>query len=515
MTSELIINSSGKGDRIALLEDKVLSEYHFESSEIQYKVGDIFLGTVRRTMPGLNAAFVDVGHSKDGFLHFHDLGVNFKTFNKFVGQSLSDKNTSASLSNIKFEAELDKLGKISSLMKGGQRVLVQIDKEPISSKGPRLSSDISLAGRYVVLVPFSKSISVSRKIADRAEKDRLKKIITSIKPKNFGVIVRTVAQGKTLDELERDLTNLVRNWQEGIKKLKVSKPKDKIVGEMDRTSSILRDVLNDSFDSITVDSESLYLDIKKYLREIAPEKENIVKHHNSKSKIFEAYGIEKQLKASFGKSIAMKGGGYLIIEQTEALMVIDVNSGSQKNSSQADSALNVNLQAVEEIGRQLRLRDIGGIIVVDFIDMRAAEDRKKVYDRMREIMKADRSKHTILPLTKFGLMQITRQRVRPAINIATREVCPTCDGTGKITASILVSDRIEDTIDFLVNKQREKKISLFLHPFLYSHFTKGVFSKRFKWWRKYNTWVQLYKDSSLPITEFKVFNKVGEEIELS
>lgn len=514
MNSELIINSSKRGDRIALLEDKILSEYHFESSEIQYKVGDIFLGTVRRTMPGLNAAFVDVGHEKDGFLHFHDLGLNFRTFNKFVTQSLSDKTTSASLSSIKFEPELEKLGKISTYIKPGQRVLVQVEKEPISSKGPRLSSDISLAGRYVVLVPFSTTVSVSRKIGERAEKERLKQVINSIKPKNFGVIVRTVAQNKSLEELEKDLTSLVKNWQEGIKKLKIANSKDKIVGEIDRTSSILRDVLNDSFDSIIVDSESLYLDIRKYLSDIAPEKENIVKFHSSKAKVFEAYGIEKQLKSSFGKSISLKGGGYLIIEQTEALMVVDVNSGSQKNSSQENNALAVNLLAVEEMARQLRLRDIGGIIVIDFIDMKNAEDKKMVYDKMKEVMTADRSRHTILPLTKFGLMQITRQRVRPAINIKTSESCPTCDGSGRITASILVSDKIDETIEFLSKKQNEKKISLFVHPFLYSHFTKGLFSKRFKWWQKFGVWITLYKDSSLPITEFKVFNKEGEEIEV-
>lgn len=499
------------------MKDKSLLEYHFESVNNKFNVGDIFLGTVKRIMPGLNAAFVDIGYEKDAFLHYHDLGQNFKTYTKFlkVLQS-SDGNTSVTLSNLKFESEIDKMGKITQVVKGGQKILVQVTKEPISSKGPRISCNVSLSGRFVVLVPFTNTVNVSRKISTRDEKFRLKDIITSIKPKNFGVIVRTAAEGQKLEDLDQDLRNLLKAWYDGISRLHEAQPRDKVIGEMNRTSGLLRDMLNESFDSIQVDSDELYKDIKSYVQLIAPDKAGIVKHYNSKKKIFENFGVEKQLKSSFGKSVSLANGGYLIIEQTEALMVIDVNSGNIKGGSgtQADMALKVNKDAVKETARQLRLRDIGGIIVVDFIDLRSPEAKKEIYDLMKEEMKTDNSKHTILPLTKFGLMQITRQRVRPALNITTSETCPSCNGTGAITASILVSDKVTSTIDFLLNKQNEKGMSLALHPFLHSHFTKGFISKQMKWFFKYKKWVQLYKDSSLPITEFKVFSKSGEEIDV-
>ena len=369
----------------------------------------------------------------------------------------------------------------------------------------------------MVLVPFTNTVNVSRKISTRDEKFRLKDIITSIKPKNFGVIVRTAAEGQKLEDLDQDLRNLLKSWYDGIGRLHQAQPRDKVIGEMNRTSGLLRDMLNESFDSIQVDTEDLYNDIKSYVQIIAPDKAHIVKHYSSKKKIFENFDVEKQLKSSFGKTVSLNGGGYLIIEQTEALMVIDVNSGNikgTKTENQSDVAFRVNKDTVLEVARQLRLRDIGGIIVIDFIDMRSPEHRKQIFDLMKQEMTSDKSKHTILPLTKFGLMQITRQRVRPALNITTSESCPSCSGTGIITASILVSDKVNQAIDYLLVKQNEKAISLALHPFLHSHFTKGIISKQLKWYFKYKKWVTLYKDSALPITEFKAFSKSGEEIEL-
>lgn len=517
MSNDLIVNTTSKGERIALLKDKSLIEYHFESADNKFNVGDIFLGTVKRIMPGLNAAFVDIGYEKDAFLHYHDLGPNFRTYSKFLKILSSNENNSVTLSNLKFENEIDKFGKITQILKGGQKILVQVTKEPISSKGPRISCNVSLAGRYVVLVPFTNSVTVSRRIGSKEEKKRLKDVISSIKPKNFGVIVRTAAENQSLDELDNDLRNILKNWYDGVSRLHESKPRDKVIGELNRTSGLLRDMLNESFDSVQVDSKAFYDDIKDYITAIAPQKANIVKHYTGKKKIFEAFDVEKQLKSSFGKSVPLKNGGYLIMEQTEALMVIDVNSGniaSKKDESQEDFVLKVNLESVVEVARQMRLRDIGGIIVVDFIDMKNPENKKIVFERMREEMKSDKSKHTILPLTKFGLMQITRQRVRPALNIKTSEECPSCGGTGKITASILVSDKVNQTVDYLLNKQNEKGMSLALHPFLLSHFTKGLLSKQVRWFFKYKKWVKLYKDSSLPITEFKAYTKEGEEIDI-
>ena len=516
MSNELIINSTQDGERIALLQDKRLVEFHHERSDTNYTVGDIFLGTVKKVMPGLNAAFIDIGYQKDAFLHYHDLGVQIKSLNKFVKVAQTQKNASYKLNGFKFEPEIDKLGKVGDVLKKGQQLLVQIVKEPISTKGPRLSCELSLAGRYLVLVPFSNTVSVSKKIVSKEERQRLKRLIMSIKPENFGVIIRTVAEGKEVAELDRDMRSMVSSWEQGIQVLKSAKERDKIIGELGRSSSILRDILNESFDSIVVDNPQMHDEIKTYIEQIAPDKLNILKHYTGKIKTFEHFGIEKQLKSLFGKTISIPGGGYLIIEHTEALHVIDVNSGNKSNSEtdQENTALNVNLTAAKEVARQLRLRDLGGIIVVDFIDMKSVENRQKVFDVVKEEMKRDRSRYTILPISKFGLMQITRQRVRPEQNIVTGEVCPTCGGTGKITASILVTDQIESTIDDLLRVQNQKSITLFVHPFVHSYYTKGIVSKQRKLYFKYYKWIKFVQDTSLGITDFRVMDERGEEIEL-
>lgn len=512
----MIINSTQTGCRIALLKDKSLVEFHQEEDGNQFTVGDIYLGTVKKVVQGLNAAFIDIGYEKDAFLHYLDLGPQFRSQNKFAKQTKTRKNSTTKLEKFKLENDIDKLGKISQVLTKNQQILVQVVKEPISTKGPRLSCELSLAGRYLVLVPFSNTVNVSKKITSGEERKRLMRLISSIRPNNFGVIIRTVAEGKEVAELDNDLRNLVKIWETGSKKLKHAKPREKVIGEMSKTSSILRDVLNESFDSITVDDKKIYEDVRSFTRSIAPEKEKIVKLYNGKAKVFENFGVEKQIKSAFGQSVSLKGGGYLIIEHTEALHVIDVNSGNKSNreENQETTALSVNIEAAKEIARQLRLRDMGGIIVIDFIDMRNSENKKKVHKVIKDEMNHDRSKFTVLPLSKFGLMQITRQRVRPEMNISTKEVCPSCEGTGKITASILVSDQIERNLEHLFQKQNEKKLVVALHPFLYAFFTKGLISKQVKWFFKYYKWVNLVQDSSLAITEFKIVNNAGEEIEV-
>jgi ribonuclease G len=499
------------------LKDKDLVEFHFEEESNQFKVGDIFLGTVKKVVPGLNAAFIDIGYEKDAFLHYLDLGPQVSSLNKFTKYVLTRKNASSKLAKFKLEPDIDKAGKISQVLSKNQRILVQIVKEPISTKGPRLSCEISIAGRYLVLVPFSNTVSISKKIAESEERKRLIRLINSIKQDNFGIIIRTVAKGKDVAELDKDLTNLMDIWHEGVKTLKVAKPRTKIVGEMNKVSSLLRDILNESFDSVNIDSLTIYDEIKTYIKKIAPDKEKIIKMYNGKTKIFEQFGIEKQLKSLFGKSVSLPGGGYIVIEHTEALHVIDVNSGNKSNSeeNQEKTALNVNLEAAREVARQLRLRDMGGIIVIDFIDMRRTENKKKVYSEIRAEMKEDRSKFTILPLSKFGLMQITRQRVRPELNIVTQEICPTCNGSGKISASILIADTIEKNIDFILTKQNEKSLTAALHPYLFAYFRYGVVSRQMKWFLKYHRWVHLEEDTSLGMTEFKFLNASREEIHIN
>lgn len=516
MSTELVIDSSQNGSRIALLKDKNLVEIHSEGGENQFKVGDIYLGTVRKIVNGLNAAFIDVGYEKDAFLHYQDLGPQINSLNKFIKLVRNNNYPNHNLKGFEREPDIEKLGKISMVLTKGNQVLVQVVKEPISTKGPRLSCELSIAGRYLVLVPFSDTVNVSKKIRSAEERKRLVRLITSIKPANFGVIIRTVAEGQSVTELDKDLRNLLTTWEEGMKKLLKAKGRDKVIGEMSMASSIIRDLLNESFDAITVEDELVYDQIRSYIRSIAPEKEKIVKLYNGKAKLFESFGIEKQIKSLFGQTISLPQGGYLIIEHTEALHVIDVNSGNKSNqeSDQETTALKTNLVAAKEIARQLRLRDMGGIIVIDFIDMKKAENKKAIYDAMRDVMKDDRSKHTVLPLSKFGLMQITRQRVRPEVNIVTKETCPACNGTGKIQASILVADQLEKDLEHMVTIQNVSKIHIGLHPYLYAYFTHGLISKRVNWFFKYFKWVRLIKDSSLPVTEYKFLDDAGEEIEL-
>lgn len=515
MNNDLIINASESGVVIALLSDKKLIELHNEQSNNNFLVGDIFLGTVRKIMPGLNAAFVDVGYEKDAFLHYLDLGPKVKSLLKLTKQVQQGGKQDGDLSNFKIEPEIIKTGKMGQVLSKNQQIIVQVTKEPISSKGPRLSTDISIAGRYMVLVPFINSVSVSRKIGDPAERERLKRLTTSIKPNNFGIIVRTVAENKSVEELHKDLLSLVDKWNVIFKKLRHAKPKQKILGEMDRSTSLIRDLMNENFNSIVVNDEVLYHEIKTYVGKISPDMEKIVKLYNGKVPVFDQYGVDKQIKSLFGKNVSMDGGAYLIIEHTEALHVIDVNSGSkQAGVDQDQSALQVNLAACKEIARQLKLRDMGGIIIIDFIDMRSANARKEVYSAMKEAMEADRAKHTILQVSKFGLMQITRQRVRPEMNIVTAEVCPTCEGSGTIQASILLIDEIEKNLSYIINTLNLKDITLTVHPYIGAYITKGLMSLRVKWFFKYQKWIKVEPDNSYHMAEYHFFNNLEEEIKL-
>jgi ribonuclease G len=517
LSNELIISATQDGCRIALLKDKTLVEFHQESEGSKFTVGDIYLGTVKKVVPGLNAAFIDVGYDKDAFLHYLDLGPQFSSLQKFTKLVRSKKINGGRLDKFNSEPDIDKHGKIVQQLTKNQLIPVQIVKEPISTKGPRLSCELSLAGRYLVLVPFSNAVSVSKKITSSDERKRLLRLIQSIKPDKFGVIIRTVAENKEVAELDRDLRNLVKTWEDGMARLVTAQPRDKIIGELDKTSSLLRDLLNESFDNVQVDDRKMYDEIKAYIKTIAPDKEKIVKLYNGKAKIFEHYGIEKQIKSAFGTTVSLRTGGYLIIEHTEALHVIDVNSGNKSNreENQETTALSVNVEAAKEIARQLRLRDMGGIIVIDFIDMKNLENKKLIHKVMKEAMMEDKAKSTVLPLSKFGLMQITRERVRPQMNIITKETCPTCNGTGKITASILTSDLIEKNIEHLLLKQNEKNLVLAVHPYLHAFFTKGLISRRMRWYFKYKRWVTVIVDTSLAITEYKFLNKEGEEIQLN
>jgi ribonuclease G len=511
---ELIIDSSVAEVNIALLEDKNLVELHKEHINNNFSVGDVFLGKVKKIMPGLNAAFVDVGHEKDAFLHYLDLGQQFKSLNKYVKLGLQNRAHLVKFEDFKLEPDIEKTGKITQVLTSGQQILVQIAKEPISTKGPRISTEISFPGRYLVLLPFSNKISISQKIKDKEERSRLKRLIQSIVPKNYGIIVRTVAENKKVSELDADLKNLLNRWELIIKRLPNLKAPQKVLSELSRTSAILRDLLNETFNNVHVNDPNIYEEVRTYLERIAPDKKDIVKLYKGKASIFDHFGVDKQIKNSFGKNVTIKSGIYLIIEHTEALHVIDVNSGHRvnKEKSQEENALLTNLEAATEIARQLRLRDMGGIIVVDFIDMHDAKNRRALYQRLKEEMAKDRAKHTILPPSKFGLVQITRQRVRPEMEIQVLEKCPVCGGTGKIKPSIMLIDDIENNLNYLIQEQNEKKLILTVHPFVHAYITKGLNSLQLQWFLKYKHWVKVITMKNYHLLEFRFYNKNGDEL---
>ncbi len=517
MNKELIINTTPQGVEIALLEDKKLVELHNEKADASFGVGDLYLGKVKKLIPGLNAAFIDVGFEKDAFLHYTDLSPFARSILKFTQLSIADKSeTGYDFGKFVVEPEILKTGKINEVLGGKPNVLVQILKEPIAAKGPRLSCEISLPGRFVVLTPFNDIVAVSKKIHSSEERKRLQKIVEAIKQKNFGVIVRTAAEGKNTAELHEDLTALVQTWHTIQKNLHGAVAPAKILSEQTKATSMLRDLLTEDFNRIVINDQNIFNDTRKYIQKIAPEKVDIVSHFSNGVAIFDHFGITKQVKSAFGKTVNLASGAYLIIEHTEALHVIDVNSGYKSvSNNQEENAVQTNLEAAEEIARQLRLRDIGGIIVVDFIDMKLPDNKKKLQDSMDGFMRSDRAKHAVLPISKFGLMQITRQRMKPEMNINTSELCPTCSGTGKITSTLLLVDEIEKKLLYLVTHQH-KNLTLTVHPILYSHLTKGWWFNSIKaqWNRKFKTGITVKPNANYYLTEFHFFDMDEEEIKL-
>ena len=518
VNKDLIIDVGDSEVSLALLEDKQLIELNKEKRNVKFSVGDVYLGKVKKIMPGLNAAFINVGYERDAFLHYLDLGAQFRTQNKYYLTALQKQGKVPPVHKFKPEPDIDKDGKITDVLVTGQTVIVQITKEPISTKGPRLASEISLAGRNLVLIPYSDKVSISSKIESIEEKNRLKSLVQSIKPRNYGVIVRTVAEGQKVAVLDAELRELVQKWESAFISIKKEIKSPKLfIGEMNRTSTILRDMLNVTFSSIHINEPTLAEDIKTYIREIAPEKEKIVKYYKGTLPIFDYFGINKQIKGLFGKTVSFKHGAYLILEHTEALHVIDVNSGNRSRSGndQESNALEVNMEAATEIARQLRLRDMGGIIVVDFIDMQSQENKQLLYDKVKDVMANDRTKHNILPLTKFGLMQITRQRVRPEMNIVTNEKCPSCQGTGETKPTILFTDELESGLSFIVDKIKTRKLILNVHPFVASYLKKGLFPIYRKWNFKYKISLKIQAVTSYHMLEYHFFDHFNNEIDLA
>lgn len=517
MTSEVIIDVQPKDISIALLEDKQLVEYQKDERSASFSVGNIYVAKVKKLMPGLNACFVDVGAERVAFLHYLDLGSQFSSFEKYLKQVVSDRKKLYPIQKATRLPVLPKDGSVANTLKVGQELLVQIVKEPINTKGPRLTCELSFAGRYLVLMPFDDSVSVSTKIKKSEERSRLKQLIQSIKPKNFGVIVRTVAEGKRAAELDAELKILLKRWEDTITKVQKTTERPQLCfEEQSRAVALLRDLFNPTYDGIHINDEVIYEQLRDYVGLIAPEKKDIVRLYHGNVPIFDNFNVTKQLKSGFGKTVNYKHGAYLIIEHTEAMHVVDVNSGTRvkKDNGQEANALETNLGAADELARQLRLRDMGGIIVVDFVDMKLAEDRQMLYERMCKNMQKDRAKHNILPLSKFGLMQITRQRVRPAMDVNVEETCPTCHGTGKIRSSILFTDQLESKIDRLVNKIGIRKFYLHVHPYVAAYINKGVISLKIQWQMKYGLGVHVIPSQKLAFLQYEFYDSDKQFIDM-
>ena len=513
LEKELLIDYSNDKSELALIENKKLVELHTESAHNDFAVGDIFLGRVKKLMPGMNAAFVDIGHKKDAFVHYTDLGPTLKSVIRFTKGGINNSKKGKLLENFVIEPDIDKNGKITDVLTKKQLLLVQIQKEPISTKGHRLTSEVTIPGRHLVMAPFTNVVAISKKIKDADERIRLTNLIESIKPKNFGIIVRTAAEGKMVAELHQEISELEEKWEKIYKALhKADKPK-KLHSELDKMSSIIRDLLGENFSKIVVNDKDVYEQARTYISRIAPEKLKIVDLYKGDKPIFDVYGVTKQIKSSFGKTATMSSGAYLVIEHTEAMHVVDVNSGNKSiRNNQEDSSLAVNLESAQEVARQLRLRDIGGIIIVDFIDMKSVDNRKELQRQMKEFMKNDRAQHTILPLSKFGLMQITRQRVKPQLVINTQEKCPSCNGTGKIDASIALADQIQSNVtQLLEHGSGVPDFYIELHPYLAAFLTSNFWKIQRGWYMKYKRWISIRPNESFPLVEYKIMDKVKQE----
>ena len=517
MRSELVVDVQPNDISIALLEDGRLMSLQKEARNIKYAVGDVYLGRVKKLMPGLNAAFVDIGSDKDAFLHYLDLGSQFSSFNAFVQGAIAENQKVPQISKFKCLPDIDKHGTISDTLTVGQHIVVQVSKEPISTKGPRLTTEITFTGRFIVLIPFSNKISISQKIKSTEEKMRLRQLIESIKPKNFGVIVRTSAENKRVAELNNEMNTLVKCWEETIEKLQKNTPPALLHEEDSRAVSIIRDIFSPSFENVFVNDAETYTQIFNYVSLIAPERKDAVKLYAKDEPIFDAYNITKQIKSSFGKTVSFKSGAYIIIEHTEALHVIDVNSGNRNKNAdnQEENALDVNIRAADEIARQLRLRDMGGIIVIDFIDMNSSEHRQKLFDHMREVMANDRARHNILPLSKFGLMQITRQRVRAVLDIETMETCPSCFGNGMVQPSLLFTDRLREKIDYVVNDLKIPEFTMYVHPYVDAYIKKGLLTSIYKKWRgEFGRKFKIVPNQALAYLEYRIYDKNRKEIDV-
>ncbi|MCI0513519.1 Rne/Rng family ribonuclease [candidate division KSB1 bacterium] len=505
MKKEIFINSSIGETRIAILEDERVVELFVEHPESERMVGDIYLGKVANVMKGMQAAFVDIGQPQDAFLHFSDIGESVPEYSSVVDFDSDGEPEDNEGEHI---SQFDK-----NSLKEGHEILVQVIKEPISKKGARLTTEISLPGRFLVLVPNKNLIGVSKKITSHREKRRLRKVARMFRPKNFGLIIRTVADSKDEKSLKADLDNLVQTWHKIEKRLAKAQPPSLVHKDMGMASSVIRDLFTNDVSRLVVDSRNLFREIKAYLKDVSPQLLDKIELYTNPKPMFDQFSIEPEIEKSLARKVWMKSGGYLIFDPTEALVAIDVNSGrfvGRRDHEQ--NSLRINLEAAREIARQLRLRDLGGIIVIDFIDMLEERNRKKVYDELKRELKRDRAQSSVAPISDFGLMQLTRERIRPSLLFSFSEPCPTCGGIGRVSSKGAIVNKIERWIKRYKTQHKERSLKIFVHPEVARYITDGFKSRirkiMWQFWMK----IDVIPEDTLHFDEFKVFSKKGEII---
>ena len=516
MVKEIIINSTSTQTRVAITEDGSLVDFFVDHPENRRTVGDIYLGRVARVLPGIRAAFIDIGMKHDAFLHFSDIGDRTQQLQDMIGEDATDVEEEDSPTDIEAAASPGRNGSNRPIpkLRKGQDILVQITKEPVANKGVRVTSSISLPGRFCVLLPFDNKIGVSKKITDYREKKRLRDIARGIIPENYGLIIRTVAQKQSEESLKDDLNSLMKTWSEIESSVKTEKPPSLIYQDLNTTVSVIRDLFNSDVSKVFIDSKKLYKQINSYLRVVQPAIAEKVEPYKTSDGIFDDFKIEEQIKTLMGRRVHLPSGGYLIIEHTEAMVVIDVNSGRYaRNKEQEQNSLKTDLEAAREVCRQLRLRDIGGIIVTDFIDLEEDKNRKKVYDELKKEFRKDRAKVAILPMTDFGLIQITRQRIRQNIDQAIKEVCPSCLGTGQLTkGSHLVYD-LESWLKKFKRNSKERSLIIKCHPSTAANLREGKIKSLTKFQIKYFTRLKVEETVSVKPGKFKfISSKTGKDL---
>jgi ribonuclease G len=507
MKNQIIIHASGKQNRIALLENGELAQLFIDSDQNERTVGNIYIAKVHKVMSGIRAAFIDMGTPKDAFLHFSDAGDHLRNYIQLLnGTDAIPKKTRDELGKINFDklSNQDKQIFAGKMLQSGQKLLVQIIKEPIGSKGPRISTDITIAGRMLVLIPMGEYIAVSKKIYHRKERRRLKNIVGSILPDGFGVIIRTVAKGKNKKAIEEDMRDVLKNWEHILNKLKLAKPPSLLHKDLGMTESLIRDLFAKHYERVLIDDPEMYENIKSYVSQVAPQMLPNVKLHKGKEHIFDYMKIAKDVDSIFSPRVRIPSGGYLIFDQTEAMFVVDVNSGPYAaKETQEENSLKTNLEAAREVANQLRLRDIGGIIVVDFIDLRENKNRKKVYDELKKEFKKDPAKTNVIPMSDFGLIQITRQRIRPSVVNSVSNLCPTCGGTGSVvTRNTLVED-LDAWLSKFKHHTEYRAVDIYINPYLKSHLEHGFFSLKSKWMLKYRLKISFIADEDTSLNEYK------------